>query len=382
MKPVRRAVATLLALLLAWALVAAPALAAPRVAGSAGRPRVAGAIDQGSMSTKLVVIDHAGKVLAEREITTKLGRNLGLDRLLPAANRERGVVALRSLVRTARRFGLAPADLDVISTAAVRNARGPVSAAARKEGKKTGREYVADDVIGRLGLTRARVLSGPAEARLGYEGAILPLRATAPPRARFLVLDFGGGSHQATLGTASRVLATGSTQVGFNQLIDELLVDEHGQALDTLPPGTLATIDRALAAKAPTPPLDAARAAGATAVLSGGVGRYLALKLGRETVTRGELEALRAKLEQASPRQRGRVLNQGANGRPIPLGDRKTVGLGERGSSFRDERVSFVATLSLVLHTLSGYGVDRPDAEIRLTRNDARHALALGRLAH
>lgn len=362
---------------LAGLVALSSALAAPRAAPS---PKgVVGVIDNGSMGSKLKVIDARGNVLAEREVSTRLGRGLDADGLLKAENRDRAVVGLRSLIRTARRFGLRPGDLDVVNTAAVRNAKGPVSAAQKQDGKRTGRQFIREDQVQRLGLTRARLLSGPAEGRLGYLGAMLPLRATAKRGERFLVLDFGGGSHQATLGTPRQVISTKSIQVGFNSLVDAHMVDADGVALETLPTGTLERIDATLHEKVPHAAAPTIAETGAKPVLSGGVGRYLAMKFGREEITRGDLEKLRVQLATARPNRRGKVLLTDYRGKPLSARDRGTVGLGNT-KTFRDERVSFVATLSLVLHTLSGVGVTDANDKILLTQSDVREEIARTRL--
>ena len=362
--------------LLAALLAATSALAAAPRAAPKG---VVGVIDNGSMGSKLKVIDAHGNILAEREVSTRIGRGLDADGLLKLENRDRAIKGLRSLIRTARRFGLKPGDLEVVSTAAVRNAKGFVPAASFAAGKRTGRQFNRDDLQERLGLKRARVLSGAAEGRLGYLGAVLPLRATAKRGEKFLVLDFGGGSHQRTRGTARQVISSESIQVGFNSLVDAHMVDATGQALESLPTGILDRLDATLHEKVPHSATQAIEVAGARPVLSGGIGRYLAMKFGKEEITRGDLEKLRIQLAVARPNRRGKVLLTDYRGKQLSAHDRGTVGLGGK-TTFRDERVSFVATLSLVLHELEGDGLTRPTDKILLTQSDVREEIARARL--
>src|SRR5262245_47729998 len=111
-----------------WALLAL-ALAAG-AAAAAEPPRYLAAIDLGPSSVKLLIRDREGNVVVDQKISTGLGKDLDADRLLKGKNRRDTVRALRRLIARAAKppFRIAPGEIEVIATAAVRNAKGRVTA--------------------------------------------------------------------------------------------------------------------------------------------------------------------------------------------------------------------------------------------------------------
>ena len=72
---------------------------APVRAAATARPRHFAAIDQGSSSTKMLVVsvDARGrsKVLIDRKVSTSLGKDVPNGGLLPVQNIDRGLAALQ-----------------------------------------------------------------------------------------------------------------------------------------------------------------------------------------------------------------------------------------------------------------------------------------------
>src|SRR5688500_1157466 len=93
-------------------------LATPAAAQKAQRHRAA--IDMGSSSIKLLVVDASGRTVVAEKIGAALGKGIGPDRLRPRANRERAVAALQHFVTRAGRYGVPPNEIELIATAAVR----------------------------------------------------------------------------------------------------------------------------------------------------------------------------------------------------------------------------------------------------------------------
>src|SRR5262245_842532 len=94
------------------------------------KPRTAGrryaCIDMGSNQTKLLVveIDAGGKwkTLLDQRKGTSLGKELLPDGTIPVENKLRVREALLQFVREAGVFGVKPADMGFITTAAMRKA--------------------------------------------------------------------------------------------------------------------------------------------------------------------------------------------------------------------------------------------------------------------
>ncbi|MFM9225872.1 MAG: Ppx/GppA family phosphatase [Actinomycetota bacterium] len=137
------------------------------------------AIDVGTNSTNLLVIDAAGRDLARRYASTRLGEGFAATGRLGEAGIERTMAAIEEHARTARELG---ADtIMVVGTAACRRA-GNTDDLARS--------------ITAAGLS-LEVLSERDEARLAFAGALSGLEALDLPT---LVVDIGGGSTEYSVG--------------------------------------------------------------------------------------------------------------------------------------------------------------------------------------
>jgi exopolyphosphatase/guanosine-5'-triphosphate,3'-diphosphate pyrophosphatase len=169
------------------------------------RPGRVAAIDQGTNSTRLLVVepDEAGgfEDLARDMVITRLGQ--GVDetgRLAPEAL-QRTLVVLARYVRRAQ--ALHVERIRVAATAAVRDAANAVE---------------IERPVGELAGSPLEIVSGEEEARLSFLGATRGLDATPP----FLVLDIGGGSTEFVVGS-ERPSAAISTRMGSVRLTERFL---------------------------------------------------------------------------------------------------------------------------------------------------------------
>lgn len=173
------------------------------------RARVAG-IDCGTNSIRLLVadVDDAGRL-------TDLDRRMEVVRLGQGVDRT-GRLAPEALERTldaARRYAAICADLGAerirfVATSATRDAE--------------NRGDFVDGVRAALGV-EPEVVSGDEEAALSFRGATSVLAGRHP--GPFLVVDIGGGSTEAVLGTTS-VVAAASMDVGCVRLTERHLADD------------------------------------------------------------------------------------------------------------------------------------------------------------
>ncbi|WP_109154618.1 Ppx/GppA family phosphatase [Azospirillum sp. TSO5] len=176
-----------------------------------------GVIDIGSNSIRLVVYDGLTRsplALFNEKVLCGLGRGVEKSGVLNPDGVAQGLVALERFATLAQ--GMRVGRLDVIATAAVRDAR-------------DGAAFV-DAIRRRAGLT-VRVISGEEEARLSAMGVL-----SGTPGADGLVGDLGGGSlelvpldrgvigRQVTLPLGPlRLMEVGSSKGGPAKLIDQHL---------------------------------------------------------------------------------------------------------------------------------------------------------------
>ena len=146
------------------------------------------AIDLGSNSTNLLVVDAAGRDLHRAVAITGMGRSMSSDGHLHPDARRRVDQQLDAYAVLLDQHEVAPARRRLLATAAAR---------AMDPG---ARESWFDDVEHRLG-TRPVVLSGPDEGRLAFRGALRTLRATSgAAESPWLVVDIGGRSTELMWG--------------------------------------------------------------------------------------------------------------------------------------------------------------------------------------
>jgi exopolyphosphatase/guanosine-5'-triphosphate,3'-diphosphate pyrophosphatase len=324
------------------------------------RKDVFASIDLGSSSGKLLVMQRAAagwRTLVDLKIGCALGKGVDNGGAIPAANMDRALDAVRTFVAVAAEHGVAVTDIPMITTAVVRNA-------------SNGAAFVAR-VAAEAGLS-ARVLSGDEEADLGFRGALGALLQTP---GRYACLDLGGGSFQLAAGTHEGIEpgGSGSTQLGSNHILDEMIhphVPPSGPDEGRIPAALFAQLDAAIDARGPMP-IDPQKLAGRTLVATGGVSKFLRIHLGKDVVTRAEIDGLRRQLGAMSVPERAAFVQQGRTDE-----QKEALGIGTSPGA-ADYGRKLPASMSLLLHILDGIGVD----EVRVSSTDARHALVFGAAA-
>ncbi|MEW5847234.1 MAG: hypothetical protein AB2A00_00420 [Myxococcota bacterium] len=317
-----------------------------RGVGGQGAERVYASVDLGSSSVKMLVLAQSAegrmRVVDDVRIGANLGKDLGADGTLPPANQQRVVDALEVLLRKAAEHGVAPDEIPLIATAAVRNA--------------PNGNTLMERLRTELGLTRARVLTGEEEAQTGYLAALSGIDRAGTDR--FVTLDLGGGSFQLAIGNAQRMEQGGSTQLGSNRVQSELLPAGVIRAED------YAAADARLTDLAPLPlPPEALR--GRTLAAVGGVSLFLKTHFGSNHISAQQIDALRREIGALDPPARAQHLLKDRS-----PDERRALGA-ETPEGAVDVATKLPAKLTLLLHIMRA--ADLP--VLHVSDADARHLL-------
>jgi exopolyphosphatase / guanosine-5'-triphosphate,3'-diphosphate pyrophosphatase len=143
------------------------------------------AVDCGTNSTRLLVVDGHGAVVAREMRITRLGEGVDSGRRLQAPAAERTFSVLRGYRRIMEEAGVVSAR--VVATSAVRDARNAA-------------EFMRE--VANLTGADPEVLSGDEEAYLSFRGATAHLPPGQEPSGSVLVVDIGGGSTEVAVGPA------------------------------------------------------------------------------------------------------------------------------------------------------------------------------------
>lgn len=314
----------------------------------ASKKTVFASVDLGSSSGKMLVLEKTAagwKTLVDLKIGCALGKDVANGADIPKDNQDRAIAALQKFVAVAKDHGVAVQDIPMITTAVVRNAN-------------NGADFVKR-VAAEVGLS-AKVLSGDDEADIGYRGALGTLLKTP---GSYASLDLGGGSFQLAIGTDKGLQDGGSTQIGSNLILDTMINPRVG-ADGRIDAAVFAHVDAELDRLAPMP-LDTGLLAGRTLVATGGVSKFLRIQLGKDVVTRSDIEALRTQLGSLSIADRSAFVQQNKTDE-----QKEALGIGTRDGA-TDYGKKLPASMSLLMHILDGIGV----SEVRVSTTDARHAL-------
>jgi len=167
------------------------------------------AVDVGSNSVRLLVLDDAGSRVLRHITTTRLAEGVDRTGHLADAAIGRTVAAIAAFrdVWVAAGVPTDPAHVRIAATSAVRDA----------EDRERFRTAVHDAVS-----IPVDVISGEEEAALGFAGASGAVPATDP----CLVIDVGGGSTELVVGRDGGVLAAVSTRIGCVRLTERDLHDD------------------------------------------------------------------------------------------------------------------------------------------------------------
>lgn len=205
-------------------------------------------IDIGSNTTRLLVADHDGEVLApvvQLRAFTRLGRVCRAGEPVPAEAVEALAEVVAEHALAAREAGALA--LRVVATAALRRA-------------SNGREVCA--ALDAAAGVAVELLGPEEEARLAFSGATASLRDLAP-REPVAVADVGGGSSELIVGTRGGGVAwSRSLPIGSGDLAEEHL--RHDPPLPS-ELGAIATAAEAAFAGIEVPPVTRAVAVGGSA---------------------------------------------------------------------------------------------------------------------
>jgi exopolyphosphatase / guanosine-5'-triphosphate,3'-diphosphate pyrophosphatase len=152
------------------------------------------AIDCGTNSTRLLIVDPDGRPLERLMRITRLGQGVDQHKALAPEAIERTVDVLREYRLVIDRFG-------------VERTRMIATSAARDAANREDFFAAAEAVIG----VRPELLDGDSEGRLSFAGATAQLNPTGGP---FLVVDIGGGSTEFVLGGPDGPVASRSVDIG------------------------------------------------------------------------------------------------------------------------------------------------------------------------
>jgi exopolyphosphatase/guanosine-5'-triphosphate,3'-diphosphate pyrophosphatase len=142
-----------------------------------------GAVDIGTNSTNLLVVDQAGSEIERVVAITRLGEGVHHTRRLGDEPMARTLAQLAEHRRVLESHGVT--RVRAVATSATRDAT-------------NGSEFLdrAEEILG----VRPELLSGEEEGRLAFIGATAGL-AAVEARPPFLVVDIGGGSTELMLGS-------------------------------------------------------------------------------------------------------------------------------------------------------------------------------------
>jgi exopolyphosphatase / guanosine-5'-triphosphate,3'-diphosphate pyrophosphatase len=240
------------------------------------------AIDQGTNSIRLLVVDGAGTELARDMVITRLGEGVDRTGRLDPEALTRTVEVLAAYCRRARALGAG--RIRVAATSAVRDA--------------DNREVFEAAVLEHAG-SPLEVITGEEEAALSYLGAT---RGLEPADGPFLVQDIGGGSTEFVTGVGPDVAEHAvSTQMGSARLTERHI--EHDPPTQDELAALFASVDGVLAQVERDVPLTSTRTfvavAGTATTLQAinlGLGRYDPDAIHRSWLTQEDAERMLADL--------------------------------------------------------------------------------------
>ncbi|GHV52799.1 phosphatase [Synergistales bacterium] len=161
-------------------------------------------IDIGTNSTKLIVADADGSVLADRSEITRLGEGVSLNGRLSSLAMRRTSETIADMAGIARTLGCN--EVIAVATQAVR--------AAVNAG-----DFV--DMVGADTELEVKVISGDEEANLSFL-AVVSLFSDTLNDKKLTVFDVGGGSSEVVAGRPSERAASRSFPIGALSLHNEI----------------------------------------------------------------------------------------------------------------------------------------------------------------
>jgi exopolyphosphatase/guanosine-5'-triphosphate,3'-diphosphate pyrophosphatase len=166
------------------------------------------AIDCGTNSTRLLIVDRDGVTLDRSMQITRLGAGVDATGSLAPEAIDRCLLVLREYRQIMDKFSVA--DGRLVATSAARDA-------------SNGDEFL--EAAGEIAGLEPELLSGPEEGRLSMSGALSDLEVDDGP---FLILDIGGGSTELITGAGSDdpELSVVSLQAGCVRITERFLASD------------------------------------------------------------------------------------------------------------------------------------------------------------
>lgn len=183
------------------------------------------AIDIGTNSTRLLIADAENgtvfpklRTLLRKMMITRLGDGAEESGVLSEAAQSRTLAAVESYIHECKMFQVPEESIFIISTSAVRSAGNGIGF-LEKCAKLTGRIPC--------------ILSGDAEARLSYAGAVSDIM-TKPfeSGSKFIVMDIGGGSTEIAFGTDIEPVLIESIDVGCVRMSERFIKCDPPEAVE------------------------------------------------------------------------------------------------------------------------------------------------------
>ncbi|MFZ5477748.1 MAG: Ppx/GppA family phosphatase [Myxococcota bacterium] len=241
------------------------------------------AIDIGSNSILLLVVDEAGKVVHDEARVVGLGKGLGERGVFRPERMEAALACLKDYANIAK-----GAQIRAVATSASRRALNAATFYANVQ-KQTG--------------IKVEVVSGEEEARLTWIGALDGLDVPPGP---VLVCDPGGGSTEVILGEGRQVHSRVSLEIGTVRLTEQFL--GYGQVDAASLARLRAHVDAEVAKLVlPVQPRLAVAVAGTATTLAAaelGLAAYDPARVHGSTLTDGALRGWIDRLLAASPERR------------------------------------------------------------------------------
>ena len=165
------------------------------------------AIDIGTNSILLTVVDDGGAVLADEAEVVGLGRGLGDRGLLAPDRMEAAEEVLHRYMALAKEHGVEPWGVKAVATSGARRAINAQTWVSR---------------LMRSHSLRVRIITGEEEARLTWLGGLQGLDV---PDVPVLMVDLGGGSTELALGQGDALHGRRSLEIGSVRLTEKYLGD-------------------------------------------------------------------------------------------------------------------------------------------------------------
>ncbi len=246
------------------------------------------AIDVGTNSVLLTVVDGELRPVVERATITRLGQDVDRTRALSPAAAERTLACLAEYAEVCRAEGVT--ELSAVGTSALRDAAG-ADVFTRE----------AERVLG----VPLGVISGDDEAQLTFEGALSGLSCPG----RVLVFDVGGGSTELIVGRGEDVERAVSLDVGSVRLFERHLASDPPTEAELA--RVREDVRRALSSQPPPGPLDAVVGVAGTVTtllaIELELDRYDAGRVHGETLKRATVRALARRLAELPLARRRRL---------------------------------------------------------------------------